>query len=138
MIELKPFWRTEVAVKAPYRVEQHEQEQAGPELTELNARFSHDPYWNRRFFSIQHVHDVIEGKTFHWFWSPMKELFDLSQLVFIMLPVMAYVKTTGGHGSIWTLVFLILALKCALIGFKNSLELVYWWRFEQLRKKHAH
>lgn len=29
-----------------------------------NIRFTHDPHWNKRFFSLQAAHD---GET--WFWS---------------------------------------------------------------------
>jgi hypothetical protein len=29
-----------------------------------NIRFTHDPYWNKRIFSLQAAHD---GET--WFWS---------------------------------------------------------------------
>ena len=121
-------------VKAGTRQEQIEEERAQDSSDELNAKFNHDPLWDRRFWSIQHVRDCIDGKTFHWFWSPMKEVFELSQIMFMLLPIMAYVKG-GGSISVWGIVWWILAFKCLVIGARHTIEWYHNWRFISVWKK---
>ena len=121
-------------VRVGIRQEQIEEERTQESHGELNARFNHDPLWNRRFWSIQHVHDCIEGKAFHWFWSPMKEVFSLSQIMFMLLPVITYFKS-GGYLSVWQIVWWVLAFKCFIVGARYALEWYHNWRFISVWKK---
>ncbi len=121
-------------ILAPYRVEQHQEEQRVAESGPPRERVPvHDPYWNRRFWSIQHVHDCIEGKAFHWFWSPMKEVFDLSQAMFMLTPVAVYMQGRGAHVGIRGLVIMVLSLKVLITACKFILEWFHNYRFRHIK-----
>ena len=129
-----PRQEVQELVRSHIRQEQVEEEQAQPDLGQQNARFKHDPLWNRRFWSIQHVHDCIEGKTFHWFWSPMAEIFDLAQIMFMLTPVLMYLKG-GGTLSIRDLILWVLLFKCLIIAARRTLEWYHNWSFMHAWKK---
>ena len=129
----------EVLVGQHIRQEQVEQERALEKSDDRNVHFRHDPLWNRRFWSIQHVHDCIEGKTFHWFWSPMAEVFSLSQILFMIGPFAMYLNADG-HLSILQLTLWVLIFKCFIVAAKHALEWYHNWRFirvYRLHKEHA-
>lgn len=111
--------------------DQVEEERTQENLDKLNARFSHDPFWRSRFWSIQHVHDCIEGKAFHWFWSPMKEVFSLSQIMFMLIPMLAYFHSL----SVWQMVWWVLVFKCITAGAKPTIEWYHNWRFINVWKR---
>jgi hypothetical protein len=116
--------------------EQIETQQAKKKLSELNIHYVHDPFWRTRFWSIQHVRDVQEGKTWHWFWTPMKVVFDFAGMAFLMWPVAMYLKTIHAWMGWINLLLMFVAFKFALILAKDLIEWYYWWRFERARSKY--
>lgn len=127
-----PHWRTEQTIRVPYRLEQHEEEQKQEEAAlPLERPLQHDPYWNRRFWSVQHVNDCITGKTFHWFWSPMSEVFSLAQLMFLILPVAVYMNDRGTNLSFRGLI--LLAVSTQLLASLSKFLWVWYnnWRFSR-------
>jgi hypothetical protein len=131
-----PGPRKEVREIVPFaiRQEQIEKEQKDDWRPPYIERMHHDPLWQTRFWSIQHVHDVIEGNTFHWFWSPMKEVFSLSQIMFMLMPFIIYLKS-GGNLSISQIILWVLTFKCLVAAIRYGLEAFHEWHFRHVWKK---
>ena len=125
----------EATIRANIRQEQVERERQQAEFPAPNVRFFHDPYWRSRFWSIQHIRDVQEGKVWHWFWSPFKSINSLAQVAFIAWPVMFYARDVGVGFVWWKVVLLFAGIELVILAFQNSLEYIYWWRFNRIKRK---
>ncbi len=134
--QYKPL--VEELVRSQIRQEQVQREESEQDLSRLNTHFKHDPFWRTRFWSIQHVHDVAYGKTWHWFWTPMKEIYLIAQIMFIALPVAAYGNAALGLTiNLVSLLTSVAALRCIIYGYKHFIEWTYWWRFKRLVGRRA-
>jgi hypothetical protein len=125
-------WRVKQETNAPYRIEQHEEEQAVGELSNPNLRWYHDPLWRTRFLSITHIRECQEGKQFSWFWTPMSEVFNLSQVMFLILPFAAAAKSGGGDISMRGLILTAMSLMMLMSAAKYILRWYHEWRFRHI------
>jgi hypothetical protein len=131
----RPEVRIQHELRGPfYRIEQHETEEDVAKLATLNARIKHDPFWRTRFWSVQHVRDVIEGKAHHWFWSPIKGLTESAAVAFAIMPFLTVLSQAGYRFNIWGIlaVYLGLTMLFQLIG--QVLHWLYWWRFTHIQR----
>jgi len=131
----KPGPKTEQVIVAPYRVERHEAKEEEAQLAELNARFKHDPFWRTRFWSVQHVRDVVDGKAHHWFWSPIKGLAESALVAFTIMPVIAVLSKAGYRFNLISLLAIYFGTTLALQAISALLHALYWWRFNHIRRK---
>lgn len=134
-----PHQTTQQVVRVPYQQEQYQeqQKQTEPVLSRETPK-PHDPYWNTRIFSVQHIRDCQEGKQFSWLWTPVSELFTLSQVMFVILPVAAYANSHGSNLGIRGLILLSLSLQLALSGGRKALVWYQDWRFSRIPYRVIH
>lgn len=131
----KPEPRIIHEIKAPYRIERHETEEDIANLATLNARYQHDPFWRTRFWSVQHVRDVVDGKERHWFWSPVKGLWEGAIVAFTLMPVITTATTYGYRFDLIALLAIYFGTTMLLGVIGQVLHWLYWWRFDHIKRR---
>lgn len=132
----RPEPRYQQEIRGPfYRIERHETEEDIAKLTKLNARFKHDPFWRTRFWSVQHVRDVVDGKAHHWFWSPIKGLAESAAVAFALMPLLTVLSQTGYRFTIWNILAIYFGMTLLFQVIGQVLHWLYWWRFDHIRRR---
>jgi hypothetical protein len=123
---------TEESIRAREQIEQHQQEQQRVRYEDINIRFVHDPFWREQFWSIQHIRDVQEGKVFHWFWTPIAYLFELSMFAFVLVPFAGFFDLHHAMRTLFYLFAMAVGIKLVVVGLRSFIEWFYWFRFRRL------